>query len=72
MLAMARALALIGMVLLAAAAALWLLARLGVGQLPGTVVIRRGAFTLWAPVGLWLAVSVALTILLNLLLRLLR
>jgi hypothetical protein len=71
-LAVARALALIGIVLIAAAGALWLLARVGLSQVPGSIVIRRGTFTLWAPVGLWIAVSVVLTILLNLVARLFR
>ncbi len=72
MLAMARLLALMGVVLLAAAGALWLMSRLGGGQLPGTVVVRRGAFTLWAPIGLWIAVSLALTLVLNVIARLFR
>lgn len=72
MLSMARVLALLGVTLLLAAGALWFVARGGGGQLPGTVVVRRGALTLWAPVGLWVGVSLALTVVLNLLARLFR
>ena len=72
MLAMARLLALLGLTLLAAAALLWLLARLGAPQVPGTVLVRRPGFTLFAPVGLWILASVVLTIVLNLVMRLFR
>jgi hypothetical protein len=72
LLALARALALAGGVLLATAAALWLVARLGANHLPGTVVVRRGSFTLFAPVGVWILVSVVLTLVLNIVARLLR
>lgn len=72
MLSMARVLALLGIALLVMAGVLWFVARAGGGQLPGTVVVRRGAFTVWAPVGLWIGVSLALTVLLNLLARLFR
>jgi hypothetical protein len=46
-----------------------LLARFGVTRLPGDVVVRRGSFTLYAPIGLMILVSVLLTIALNVLLR---
>ena len=62
MLAAGLALALAGVVFL-------LLARFGVTRLPGDVIVRRGNFTLYAPVGLMILLSVLLTIALNLLLR---
>jgi DUF2905 family protein len=37
--------------------------------LPGDIVIRRGNFTLYAPIGLMILASVVLTVLLNLLSR---
>jgi len=52
-----------------AGAAVLLLARFGIGRLPGDIVIRRGNFTLYAPIGLMVVASVLLTILLNLLRR---
>ncbi len=46
-----------------------LLGRFGIDRLPGDLVFRRGSFTLYAPIGLMILVSVVLTILLNLLFR---
>ena len=59
LLAAALGLALVGGILL-------LLAKLGVGGLPGDVVFRRGNFTLYVPLGLMIVLSLVLTILLNL------
>ena len=56
-------------VLLVLGAVFLLLARIGVGRLPGDVVLRRGNFTLYAPLGLMVVLSVVLTVALNLLLR---
>ena len=63
-------------ILLLAAAALAVLggglllaAKLGVERLPGDIVIRRGNFTLYAPIGLMIAFSVVGSILVNLFLR---
>lgn len=56
-------------VLALAGALILLLARFGIGRLPGDIVIRRGNFTLYAPIGLMLLASILLTILLNLLRR---
>jgi Protein of unknown function (DUF2905) len=56
------AIAIAGLVLL-------LLARLGVSSLPGDVVVRRGNFVLYAPIGLMIFLSIVLTIALNLFLR---
>ena len=46
-----------------------LLSRLGLDRLPGDLVFRRGNFTVYAPIGLMIVVSVVLTILLNLFFR---
>jgi Protein of unknown function (DUF2905) len=59
LLAAAAALALIGVALLLAA-------KLGIGRLPGDVVVRRGNFTLYAPIGLMLLLSLVLSLALNL------
>jgi multisubunit Na+/H+ antiporter MnhG subunit len=58
-----------GIVLLLLGAAFLLLARLGLDRLPGDVVFRRGNFTLYAPLGLMVLLSVVLTIVLNVLAR---
>jgi hypothetical protein len=46
-----------------------LLGRLGLDRLPGDLVFRRGNFTVYAPIGLMILVSIVLTILLNLFFR---
>ncbi len=58
LLAIAAVLALVGL-------ALFGLSKLGLDRLPGDVVLRRGNFTLYAPIGLMILVSIVLTILLN-------
>ncbi len=58
-----------GIGLAIAGLAFLLLGRLGVTRLPGDVVVRRGNFTLYAPIGLMILLSVVLTIALNLFLR---
>jgi hypothetical protein len=58
----AAALALIG-------AGLLLASKLGISRLPGDLVVKRGNFTLYAPIGLMIVLSLALTIFLNLFLR---
>jgi hypothetical protein len=50
-------------------AVLYALGRLGLGPLPGDIVIRRGGFTFAFPIVSMLLVSVVLTVLLNLFLR---
>jgi hypothetical protein len=61
-LALAAALALIGMILLVAS-------RLGLERLPGDIVIRRDGFTLYAPIGLMIVASVIASIVLTLIAR---
>ena len=58
-LTLAAALAVVG-------GALLLASKLGLGRLPGDLVVRRGNFTLYAPIGLMLLLSLVATILLNL------
>jgi hypothetical protein len=41
----------------------------GVGQLPGDITIQRGNFTLFAPIGTMIVISIVLTVLLNLIAR---
>ncbi len=48
---------------------LFLAAKFGISRLPGDVVIRRGNFTFYAPIGLMILLSIVLTIALNLFLR---
>lgn len=62
LIAAAALLALVGVALLVAS-------RLGVDRLPGDLVIRRGNFTLYAPVGLMLLLSLIATIVLNVIAR---
>jgi hypothetical protein len=61
-LALAAGLALLGLALLLAS-------KLGLGRLPGDVVVRRGNLSLYLPIGLMVLLSLVLTIVLNLLLR---
>lgn len=56
----------VGLLLVVVGAALLLIGRL---HLPGDLVLRRGGFTLYAPLATSLVLSVVLTLLLNLLLR---
>jgi hypothetical protein len=58
----AKALIVIGAVLIAAGL-IWLAAgRLGLGHLPGDFVIERGNFRLYLPLGTCLSISVVLTL----------
>lgn len=48
---------------------LLLASKLGLERLPGDIVIKRDGFTLYAPIGLMIVLSLALTIVLNLISR---
>jgi uncharacterized membrane protein len=48
---------------------LFMLGRMGVDRLPGDLVLRRGNFTLYFPIGLMILLSVVGTIVLNIILR---
>ena len=61
---MAKTLILIGIVLIAIGTA-WLLAeKLGFGQLPGDIVIKRGNVQIYIPVMTSIIISIALSLLL--------
>ena len=56
-------------VLLALGGVLFLLGRFGVDRLPGDLVLRRGNFTFYFPIGLMILLSVVGTIVLNIVFR---
>ncbi|HWE23975.1 MAG TPA: DUF2905 domain-containing protein [Myxococcales bacterium] len=61
---------LIGGAALAALGGILLLAsRSGLHRLPGDIVVRRGNFTFYAPLGLMILISIVLTIVLSLIAR---
>ena len=67
--ALGRIVAGVGITLAVVGALLWLAGRLGLGRLPGDVVVRRGSFTFALPLATSLLLSVVATILLNVWLR---
>jgi hypothetical protein len=67
--ALGRVVAGIGVTLVVVGALLWLAGRLGLGRLPGDVVLRRGRLTVVLPLATSLLLSLVATILLNLWLR---
>ncbi|HET6566385.1 MAG TPA: DUF2905 domain-containing protein [Rhodothermales bacterium] len=70
-----RLLVLAGIVLVVAGAVILLLDRvpgLGPGKLPGDFSWRRGNVRIFAPLGTMLLISIVLTLLLNLIMRLFR
>jgi len=64
-----RALLVFAVVLALVGGLLLLLSHLGVGRLPGDVVVHGKNVTLYMPIGLSILVSVVLTLVLNLLSR---
>jgi hypothetical protein len=48
---------------------LFMLGRMGVDRLPGDLVLRRGNFTLYFPIGLMILLSIVGTIVLNIIFR---
>jgi Protein of unknown function (DUF2905) len=64
--AVGRIIVVAGVVLVLIGGALWLAGRLGLGRLPGDVVIRRGSFTFVFPLATSLLLSLVATIVLNL------
>ncbi len=66
---LARILLAVAAVLAVVGGSLLLAGKLGITRLPGDIVIRRGNFTLYAPIGLMILLSIALTIVLNLISR---
>lgn len=61
---MARTLIIIGLVIVAVGLLWPWLARLGLGRLPGDIVIERDNFTFYAPITTGILVSVLLSIIL--------
>ena len=59
-----RLLVIFGLVLVAAGLAWPFISRLGLGHLPGDIVIERGNFRLYVPIATSLLVSVALSLIL--------
>lgn len=71
--ALARALILLGILLLVVGGLLLLLGRVpGLGRLPGDIFIQRDGFSLYVPLATMLIASIVLTVLLNLLFLLVR
>lgn len=67
---MGRMLIIFGLTLLAVGGLMLLADRLpGLGRLPGDLVVRKGNFTLYAPLATSLIISLLLTLLLNLIFR---
>jgi hypothetical protein len=64
-----RALLLFGAVLLLVGGALLLAEKLGLGRLPGDLVVERKGFRLYAPIATSILLSLILTAVLNLVLR---
>ncbi len=61
---MSRALIIIGLAVVALGVAWPWLGRLGLGRLPGDIVIERGGFTFFAPIGTGIAISLVLSLVL--------
>ena len=59
---MSRVLILLGMILIAAGLLWPWIGWLGLGRLPGDIVIQRGNFTLYFPIATGLLLSAALTL----------
>ncbi len=56
----------VGLLIFALGAGFLLAAKLGITRLPGDIVWRRGNLRIYAPLGPMIAVSILLTIILNL------
>ena len=61
---MSRTLIIIGLVIVAVGLFWPWLSRLGLGKLPGDIVIERGNFTFYAPIVTGLIISIVLSVLL--------
>jgi hypothetical protein len=59
---MSRTLIVIGLVIIALGVLWPYLARLGLGRLPGDIMIQRGNFTFYAPLATGLLVSILLSL----------
>jgi hypothetical protein len=66
---LARVLIILGLVLAAAGVVLLVGGKLGLGRLPGDIVVERKNFSFYAPIATSIVISIVLTVLANLLLR---
>jgi len=64
--ALGKGLLAIGIFVVVLGIVLLVVARLGIERIPGDIVWRKGNFTVYAPLGLMIVVSIMLTIILNL------
>jgi hypothetical protein len=69
-----RILIIVGLVIVVVGGVLWLMGRFGVplGRLPGDIRIEREGFSLYFPIATSILLSLALTIILNVVFRLLK
>ena len=67
-------LVLVGFGLAISGAVMWLAGRFGLpfGRLPGDIAVERGRFSLYLPIASCLVASIVLTLLINLILRILQ
>lgn len=64
--ALGKSLLAVGIFIVLLGVALLVASRMGIERIPGDVVWRKGSFTIYAPLGLMIVVSILLTIILNL------
>lgn len=64
--ALGKGLLAVGIFIVLLGVALLVASRMGIERIPGDVVWRKGSFTIYAPLGLMIVVSILLTIILNL------
>jgi hypothetical protein len=62
--AMSRTLIIVGLILVAAGLLWPWLSRVGLGRLPGDIVIERGSFTVYVPLATGILISIVLSIIL--------
>ncbi len=61
---MSRTLIIVGLILVAAGLLWPWLSRVGLGRLPGDIVIERGSFTVYVPLATGILISIVLSIIL--------
>ena len=66
---MGKLLLICGLAIAALGGVVLLISRTGLHRLPGDIVVRRGNFTFYAPIGLMILLSIILTVVLNLIAR---
>ncbi|MBI4514107.1 MAG: DUF2905 domain-containing protein [Gemmatimonadetes bacterium] len=66
---MGKLLIVFGLITALAGSLLWLAERSGLGGLPGDLVWRKGNLTIYIPLGLMIAASLILTLVLNVFFR---